>query len=95
MRKPMMAKTSASLAASGTPSSSVRLILTPGSRGLQLGHEGQVAGAAAGHDELADSNGRRAAATISAVATVSDASRSSGAVETVPAIETGSSRSRG
>jgi hypothetical protein len=72
-----MAKTSASLAASGTPSSSVGLIGTPGSRARSSAIKVRLRVPPPATMSSAGWNGRSAAATVSAVATVNDASRSS------------------
>ncbi len=76
----MMAKTSASLAASGTPSSSVRLMGTPGSRAWSAAIRVRLRVPPPATMSSPGSYGRRAAATDSAVATVNDASRSAAEV---------------
>ena len=57
VRKPITANTSASLAASGTPRSSIFRTGTPGKRAFQFAHQCRVAGTAAGDDELMELEG--------------------------------------
>ena len=75
-----MAKTRASLPASGTPSSSVRLIFTPGSRAWSSAIRVRLRVPPPATMSSLTRYGRMAVATDSAVVTVSEASRSSGLI---------------